>query len=112
MSFPAEACSSTTPTTRTRSRCAPRWRYLAERAGDRRRVAILGDMAELGPHRPDYHREIGAAAAELGVDELLAVGELARGYLEGGVSGRWVRERPRRVCGSWTSWSARAMPCS
>ncbi len=64
--------------------------YLAERAGDRRRVAILGDMAELGSTGPEYHRQIGAAAAELGVDELLAVGELARGYLEGGVHGRWV----------------------
>jgi len=64
--------------------------YLAERAGDRRRVAILGDMAELGRTGPDYHREVGAAASELGVDELLAVGELARGYLEGGVPGRWV----------------------
>jgi UDP-N-acetylmuramoyl-tripeptide--D-alanyl-D-alanine ligase len=64
--------------------------YLAERAGDRRRVAILGDMAELGRTGPDYHREVGAAASELGVDELLAVGELARGYLEHGVPGRWV----------------------
>jgi UDP-N-acetylmuramoyl-tripeptide--D-alanyl-D-alanine ligase len=64
--------------------------YLAERAGDRRRVAILGDMAELGRTGPEYHREVGAAALELGVDELLAVGELARGYLEGGVPGRWV----------------------
>jgi UDP-N-acetylmuramoyl-tripeptide--D-alanyl-D-alanine ligase len=64
--------------------------YLAERAEGRRRVAILGDMAELGRTGPDYHREVGEAAAELGVDELLAVGELARGYLEGGVSGRWV----------------------
>jgi UDP-N-acetylmuramoyl-tripeptide--D-alanyl-D-alanine ligase len=64
--------------------------YLAERAGDRRRVAILGEMAELGRTGPDYHREVGAAAAELGVDELLAVGELARGYLGGGVTGRWV----------------------
>jgi UDP-N-acetylmuramoyl-tripeptide--D-alanyl-D-alanine ligase len=64
--------------------------YLAERAEGRRRVAILGDMAELGRTGPEYHREVGAAAAELGVDELLAVGELARGYLEGGVSGRWV----------------------
>jgi len=64
--------------------------YLAERAGERRRVAILGDMAELGRTAPDYHREIGHAAVELGVDELLAVGELSRGYLEGGVSGRWV----------------------
>ena len=64
--------------------------YLAERAGERRRVAILGDMAELGRTGPDYHREIGEAAAEIGVDELLAVGELARSYLEGGVPGRWV----------------------
>ena len=64
--------------------------YLAERAGERRRVAILGDMAELGRTAPEYHREVGEAAATLGVDELLAVGELARGYLDGGVTGRWV----------------------
>jgi UDP-N-acetylmuramoyl-tripeptide--D-alanyl-D-alanine ligase len=64
--------------------------FLAERAGERRRVAILGDMAELGRTAPEYHREIGEAAAELGIDELLAVGDLARGYLDGGVPGRWV----------------------
>jgi UDP-N-acetylmuramoyl-tripeptide--D-alanyl-D-alanine ligase len=64
--------------------------YLVERAGDRRRVAILGEMAELGRTGPGYHSEIGAAAAELGIDELLAVGELARGYLDHGVPGRWV----------------------
>jgi UDP-N-acetylmuramoyl-tripeptide--D-alanyl-D-alanine ligase len=33
---------------------------------------------------------VGRAAAELGVDEILAVGPLARGYLEGGVPGRAV----------------------
>jgi UDP-N-acetylmuramoyl-tripeptide--D-alanyl-D-alanine ligase len=74
--------------------------YLAERAGDRRRVAILGDMAELGRTAPAYHREVGEAAAEAGVDELLAVGELARGYLEAGVPGRWfpnVHEAVRAV---------------
>jgi UDP-N-acetylmuramoyl-tripeptide--D-alanyl-D-alanine ligase len=64
--------------------------YLAERAGERRRVAILGDMAELGRTGPGYHREVGRAAADLGVDEVLAVGELARGYLDAGVPGRWV----------------------
>jgi UDP-N-acetylmuramoyl-tripeptide--D-alanyl-D-alanine ligase len=64
--------------------------YLAEQAAGRRRVAVLGDMAELGRRAPDYHREVGEAAAELGVDELLAVGELARGYLLSGVHGRWV----------------------
>ena len=65
--------------------------YLAERAEGRRRVAILGTMAELGRTAPAYHREVGEAAAELGVDELLAVGDHARSYLAGGVPGRWVR---------------------
>jgi UDP-N-acetylmuramoyl-tripeptide--D-alanyl-D-alanine ligase len=64
--------------------------YLVERADGRRTVAVLGDMAELGRTAPSYHREVGAAAAELGVDELLAVGDLARGYLDAGVPGRWV----------------------
>src|SRR5439155_22203444 len=63
---------------------------LVQRAEGRRRVAILGDMAELGRTAPAYHHEVGEAAAELGIDELLAVGELARGYLTGGVHGRWV----------------------
>ena len=35
--------------------------HLAERAGERRRVAILGEMAELGDASETYHREIGAA---------------------------------------------------
>ena len=64
--------------------------YLSERAGGRRRVAILGDMAELGRSGPDYHYEVGEAAAQLGIDELLAVGELARSYLDVGVPGRWA----------------------
>ncbi|HEX6491660.1 MAG TPA: UDP-N-acetylmuramoyl-tripeptide--D-alanyl-D-alanine ligase, partial [Gaiellaceae bacterium] len=66
--------------------------YLAERAGRRRRVAVLGDMAELGRTGPGYHLEVGEAVAENGVEELLAVGTLARGYVEGaaGVSARWA----------------------
>jgi UDP-N-acetylmuramoyl-tripeptide--D-alanyl-D-alanine ligase len=65
---------------------------LADRAAGRRRVAILGDMAELGPSGPRYHREVGAAAAELGVDVVVAIGPLARGYLDGaeGVEVRWT----------------------
>jgi UDP-N-acetylmuramoyl-tripeptide--D-alanyl-D-alanine ligase len=66
--------------------------YLGERAGRRRRVAVLGDMAELGAGAPDYHREVGEAAAEAGVDALLAVGPLAKGYLDGGVAGRWAAD--------------------
>jgi UDP-N-acetylmuramoyl-tripeptide--D-alanyl-D-alanine ligase len=53
--------------------------HLAERAGTRRRVAILGEMAELGEASHRYHRELGALAAELGI-EVIGVGEAARGY--------------------------------
>jgi UDP-N-acetylmuramoyl-tripeptide--D-alanyl-D-alanine ligase len=58
-------------------------KYLAATAGDRRRVAVLGDMAELGPAAPGFHEEIGAEAERQGVIALVAVGELARGYLDG-----------------------------
>lgn len=54
-------------------------RHLAERGGDRRLVAILGGMAELGEHAELHHREIAELAAELGI-EVLAVGELARAF--------------------------------
>ncbi|MDX6720140.1 MAG: UDP-N-acetylmuramoyl-tripeptide--D-alanyl-D-alanine ligase, partial [Solirubrobacteraceae bacterium] len=42
-----------------------------------RRVAVLGDMLELGPGEIRFHEEIGAHAAERGVDVLIAVGPLA-----------------------------------
>ena len=60
-------------------------RQLEANAAGRRRVAILGDMAELGSGAPAYHQEIGREAARHGVEVLLAVGELARGYVDGGV---------------------------
>jgi UDP-N-acetylmuramoyl-tripeptide--D-alanyl-D-alanine ligase len=52
--------------------------HLLERADGRRTVAVLGEMAELGPDAPRYHREIGQEAAA--VDVVLGVGELARDY--------------------------------
>jgi UDP-N-acetylmuramoyl-tripeptide--D-alanyl-D-alanine ligase len=57
--------------------------HLAAVAGARRRVAILGDMAELGAGGHAYHEEIGREVGRYGVEALLAVGELARGYLDG-----------------------------
>ena len=53
--------------------------HLAERAGERRRVAILGEMAELGDAAEAYHRQIGRLAAELGVD-VIGVGRASRAY--------------------------------
>lgn len=56
--------------------------FLAEVPGGRK-AAILGDMRELGPDARALHREIGRYAEELGIDLLLAVGELGREYVTG-----------------------------
>jgi UDP-N-acetylmuramoyl-tripeptide--D-alanyl-D-alanine ligase len=61
---------------------------LADRAGPRRRVAVLGEMAELGANAPAYHVEVGETVRELGV-EVIAVGPLARDYVANG-RGQWV----------------------
>jgi UDP-N-acetylmuramoyl-tripeptide--D-alanyl-D-alanine ligase len=53
--------------------------HLVDRAGERRRVAILGEMAELGDESERYHRELGALASRLRV-EVIGVGERARLY--------------------------------
>jgi UDP-N-acetylmuramoyl-tripeptide--D-alanyl-D-alanine ligase len=55
-----------------------------------RRVAVLGDMGELGQHSESLHEEVGRHAAELGVAQLFAVGRMApvmaRGAREHGLS--------------------------
>ena len=57
---------------------------------DGRKVAILGEMAELGPTAPEYHREFGELVGDLGIDVVLGVGELARAY-----GGEWVEDATR-----------------
>jgi UDP-N-acetylmuramoyl-tripeptide--D-alanyl-D-alanine ligase len=42
-----------------------------------RRVAVLGDMAELGTQSEAAHAEVGRRAAELGIGQLFAVGRMA-----------------------------------
>lgn len=49
----------------------------------KRKIAILGGMNELGPESPKYHQEVGAYAAEKGVDLLITVGEKAFDLAEG-----------------------------
>ena len=44
---------------------------------DGRKIAVLGDMLELGPYELEGHESVGARAAEV-VDELVTVGELGR----------------------------------
>ncbi|HEY6065341.1 MAG TPA: UDP-N-acetylmuramoyl-tripeptide--D-alanyl-D-alanine ligase [Thermoanaerobaculia bacterium] len=55
-----------------------------------RRIAVLGDMRELGEDEDVWHRELGKYAAER-VDRLICVGELARWYGEGAVASGFAR---------------------
>lgn len=54
---------------------------LAARPG--RRVAVLGDMFELGDDERRFHREVGERAAALGIDLVIGVGERAAEYAAG-----------------------------
>jgi UDP-N-acetylmuramoyl-tripeptide--D-alanyl-D-alanine ligase len=54
-------------------------RTLAELETDGRRFAVLGHMGELGAQAERGHAEVGEAAAELRLDWLISVGDLASG---------------------------------
>lgn len=62
---------------------AAAFEVVAQVGGRRRRVLALGEMRELGPRSPDFHRRAGQQAAELSPALLLAVGPNARWYLDG-----------------------------
>ena len=78
-----------------------------------RRIAVLGDMLELGPGEDEHHRDIGAYAATAGVDVLVTVGRRAARMLDrydgegyavadagrGGGAGRRAGRRRRRAAG-------------
>ena len=48
-----------------------------------RRVAILGDMRELGEAAPQMHEDIGRYAASLGIERVLCVGKESQRMYEG-----------------------------
>ncbi|WTH74753.1 cyanophycin synthetase [Streptomyces sp. NBC_00828] len=45
------------------------------KAAGGRRIAVLGEMLELGDEAVEAHREVGRMAAENGVDPIVAVGD-------------------------------------
>ena len=53
---------------------------LANAGGNR--WLVLGDMGEVGAMGPAFHREIGEYARKVGIEHLLAVGELAAATVE------------------------------
>ena len=58
-------------------------RALAAMSATGRRVAVLGSMLELGEESPALHRGVGELAGELGVDSVVAVGDLAVDIADG-----------------------------
>jgi UDP-N-acetylmuramoyl-tripeptide--D-alanyl-D-alanine ligase len=47
-----------------------------------KRIFVLGDMGELGEGAAQFHREIGIAARELGIEQMLALGEQSAGAVQ------------------------------
>ncbi len=60
---------------------------------ERRKIAVLSDMKELGDHSAAMHREIGRFAAEKEFDLLLVWGEMSDSYIEGAAEGGMKREK-------------------
>jgi UDP-N-acetylmuramoyl-tripeptide--D-alanyl-D-alanine ligase len=59
--------------------------HLTARASGRRRVAVLGEMAELGDEAAAAHEQLGRLAVRLGVTHVIAVGGAARPIHDGAV---------------------------
>ena len=56
---------------------------LAQAGTNRKKIAVLGDMLELGPHAVQMHEEVGGFVARHGVDQLVACGALGRSIAKG-----------------------------
>ena len=52
-------------------------RTLAELPAEGKRIAVLGEMRELGAESERGHREVGVTAATLKIDQVIAIGNLA-----------------------------------
>jgi UDP-N-acetylmuramoyl-tripeptide--D-alanyl-D-alanine ligase len=69
-------------------------RALADLGRDRRTVAVLGYLAELGEYERAGHEEVGRLAAELGVDLVVAVGGEAAPIRDGAAAVAGWEGRP------------------
>lgn len=61
-----------------------------------RRIAVLGDMGELGENEKELHAQVGAYAARKGIDVLFCAGELSKEMARAAESGCEVHYYPTR----------------
>ncbi len=59
----------------------------------KRRVAVLGDMFELGETALQHHYELGQFVAELKIDALIAIGAYAQTVLDGAIANSFDKNR-------------------
>jgi UDP-N-acetylmuramoyl-tripeptide--D-alanyl-D-alanine ligase len=58
---------------------------LSDLKAEGRKIAVLGDMLELGPQGPRLHRQLGHLVAKSGIDMLVVVGEMAKRIAQGAI---------------------------
>ena len=62
-----------------------------------RKLAVLGDMLELGPEGPEIHSEVGRKLPDFSVDKVLGVGPLSEHLVSAakkvGVDARWFNDK-------------------
>ena len=67
---------------------------LAQSGGSKKRIAVLGDMLELGVNAAQMHEEVGGFVARQGIDQLVACGKLGRSLAKGA---REVGQDPTKI---------------
>ena len=60
----------------------------------RRKLAVVGDMGELGELTEQAHRDVGTLARELGLDGVIAIGEKMRALQKADPSALWFPDVP------------------
>ncbi len=66
--------------------------FLEEWSGPKKKIAVLGDMLELGKDSQELHLEVGRYVQAKGIDFLVTVGEQARFIARGAVQAGFPRE--------------------
>ena len=68
------------------------------------RLLVLGDMGEVGQQGPEFHAEVGAYAAERGVQQLFTLGALSMHAAQAFGAGRHFADMPALLAAVQAGW--------